>query len=136
MMQTMEMGYGATGRGRNIWLWALQGLLAALFLFTGVSKFIMPPEVLTQGTTLSVGFIRFVGAMEILGAFGLILPGLFRIARWLTPLAAGGLLAIVIGATIVTAMGPQAAMTPIPLVTAILVAIVLWGRRQEGRELR
>jgi hypothetical protein len=136
MMQTMEMGYEATGRGRNIWLWVLQGLLAALFLFTGVSKFIMPPEVLTQGTTLSVRFIRFIGAMEVLGAFGLILPGLLKTARWLTPLAAGGLLAVVIGATIVTAMGPQAAMTPIPLVTAILVAIVLWGRRQEGRELR
>jgi hypothetical protein len=132
----MEMGNEATGRGRNIWLWVLQGLLAALFLFTGVSKFIMPPEVLTQGNNLSVGFIRFIGAMEILGAFGLILPGLLNIARWLTPLAAGGLLAIVIGATIVTATGSQAAMTPIPLVTAILVAIVLWGRRQEGRELR
>jgi uncharacterized membrane protein YphA (DoxX/SURF4 family) len=132
----MEMGNEATGRGRNIWLWVLQGLLAALFLFTGVSKFIMPPEVLTQGNNLSVGFIRFIGAMEILGAFGLILPGLLNIARWLTPLAAGGLLAIVIGATIVTATGSQAAMTPIPLVTAILVAVVLWGRRQDGRELR
>lgn len=136
MMQTMEMEYRATGRGRNIWLWVLQGLLAALFLFAGTSKFVMPPEVLTQGNNLSVGFIRFIGAMEILGAFGLILPGLFRIARWLTPLAAGGLLVIVIGATIVTAMGSQAALTPIPLVTAILVAVVLWGRRKEGRELR
>jgi hypothetical protein len=131
----MEMEHETTGRGRNIWLWTLQGLLTALFLVTGASKFVMPPEVLTQGNNLSVGFIRFIGVMEIVGALGLVLPGIFRIARWLTPLAAGGLLAIVIGATIVTATGSQAAMTPIPLVTAILVAVVLWGRRQYGRNL-
>lgn len=116
-------------RGKNLGLWILQGLLAALFLYSGVVKFVLPPDVLTQGNSLSAGFIRFIGVMEILGAFGLVLPGAFGIARRLTPLAAAGLLIIMIGATIITATGPQAASSALPAVTGILVAVVLWGRR-------
>ncbi len=115
-------------RGKNLGLWMLQGLLAALFLFSGVMKFVLPPAVLTQGSSLSVGFIRFIGVMEILGALGLVLPGAFGIARRLTPLAAAGLLIIMIGATIITATGPQAATTPLPAVTGLLVAVILLGR--------
>jgi hypothetical protein len=116
-------------RRKNLGLWILQGILSALFLFSGVTKFVLPPAVLTQGNSLSVGFIRFIGVMEILGALGLVLPGVFGIARRLTPLAAAGLLIIMIGATIITATGPQAATTPLPAVTGLLVAVVLWGRR-------
>ena len=115
-------------RGKNLGLWVLQGLLAVLFLFSGVMKFVLPPAVLTQNNSLSLGFIRFIGVMEILGALGLVLPGAFGILRRLTPLAAAGLLVIMIGATIITATGPQAATTPLPVVTGILVAVVLWGR--------
>ena len=75
-------------------LWVLQGLLAVLFLFAGTSKFLMPPEVMTANSPLSLGFIRFIGVAEIRGAAGLILPWALRIKRELTPLAAVGLMII------------------------------------------
>ena len=72
-------------------LWIVQGLLAALFLFAGVMKLILPLEKMTGPVTLPGPFLRFIGVAEVLGALGLILPGLLRIRPGLTPLA-GGLL--------------------------------------------
>ena len=109
-------------------LWIVQVLLAALFLFTGVSKLMMPAEQLTAGSPLSAGFLRFISVCEILGAFGLILPGLFKIRPGLTVLAALGLLVIVTGATVVTLMTMQWTWAILPFVTAILLVFVAWGR--------
>jgi hypothetical protein len=112
----------------NRLLWVLQFLLAALFLFTGVSKLLMSPEQLTAGSPLSAGFLRFISVCEILGAFGLILPGLLKIRPGLTPLAALGLLVIVTGATVVTLMTMPWTWAILPFVTAILLVIVAYGR--------
>lgn len=112
----------------NRLLWVLQILLAALFLFTGVTKQLMSPEQLTAGSPLSAGFLRFIGVCEILGAFGLILPGLLRIRPGLTPLAALGLLVIVTGATVVTLMTMAWTWAILPFVTAVLLVIVAYGR--------
>jgi hypothetical protein len=109
-------------------LWIVQILLAALFLFTGVSKLMMPADQLTAGSPLSAEFLQFISVCEILGAFGLILPGLFRIRPGLTPLAALGLLVIVIGATVVTLMTMAWTWAILPAVTAILLAFVVYGR--------
>lgn len=109
-------------------LWIVQILLAALFLFTGVTKLMMSPEQLTAGSFLSAGFLRFISVCEILGAFGLVLPGLFRIRPGLTPLAALGLLVIVIGATVVTITYMAWTWAILPAVTAVLSAFVAWGR--------
>ena len=109
-------------------LWIVQVLLAVLFLFTGVSKLMMSPEQLTAGGPLSAGFLRFISVCEILGAFGLILPGLFKIRPGLTPLAALGLLVIVIGATVVTLMTMAWTWAILPAVAAILAAFVAYGR--------
>ena len=109
-------------------LWTLQILLAALFLFTGISKLLMSPEQLTAGSPLSAGFLRFISVCEILGAFGLILPGLLKIRPGLTPLAALGLLVIVTGATVVTLMTMAWTWAILPFVTAILLVIVAYGR--------
>ena len=111
-------------------LWIVQIILAALFLVAGGSKFFVPAEQLTQGMPawLSVSFLHFVGACEVLGAIGLILPGLLRIKPGLTPLAAAGLTIIVIGATGVTLMGGMLATALFPAVTAILAAFVAYGR--------
>jgi uncharacterized membrane protein YphA (DoxX/SURF4 family) len=69
-------------------LWIVQALLAAVFLFAGASKFIMSVEEMTKDIHLPGLFLRFIGAVEILGAIGLILPSLLRIRPGLTPLAA------------------------------------------------
>jgi len=119
----------------NVLLWILQVLLAPLFLFSGGTKLVLPIEVLNaMGSPNQVHlpglFIRFIGVCEVLGAFGLILPGLFRIKTWLTPLAAAGLTIIVIGATVLTIIGDGIAMALVPLVTTVLAAFVAYGRWQ------
>jgi uncharacterized membrane protein YphA (DoxX/SURF4 family) len=111
-------------------LWTIQILLAVMFLFAGVSKFVMPVDQMIQGMPAPIasgGFIHFIGVCEVLGALGLVLPGLLRIKPGLTPLAASGLVIIMIGATLVSI--PQGAVeVVIPLVTGILAAFVAYGR--------
>jgi hypothetical protein len=68
---------------------------------------------------------------EVLGTIGLILPGLLGIRPGLTPLAAAGLVIIMIGATVLTLAGVApggAALALIPLVVGILSAFVAYGR--------
>ncbi len=115
----------------NYVLWIVQGLLALIFLFTGGTKLILPIEVLTEQTPLPGLFVRFLGVAEVLGAIGLILPGLLRIWPVLTPLAASGLVIIVTGATVLTLVGVVpvgAAMALIPLMVGLLSAFVAYGR--------
>jgi len=114
-------------------LWIIQVLLAALFLFAGGTKLILPLDVLTSmGSPNQIAlpgwFVRFIGVVEVLGALGLILPGLLRIRPGLTPLAAAGLVSIMIGATVLTLAGGDVAPALIPLVVGLLSAFVAYGR--------
>lgn len=109
-------------------LWTVQVLLALVFLLSGSMKLFMPIEVLTEQTPLPGGLIRFIGMAEVLGAFGLVLPGLFRTRTELTPLAAAGLTIIMVGAVIITLMTMDAVMAVIPLVVGLLSAFVAYGR--------
>ena len=113
-------------------LWILQGLLAALFLFTGGTKLVLPIEEMTKQVPLPGLFLRFIGVAEVLGAIGLILPGLLRIRPGLTPLAAAGLAIITVGATVVTLMTGGGAMALIPLVVALLSAFVAYSHWRLG----
>jgi hypothetical protein len=114
-------------------LWIVQGLLAALFLFAGGTKLVLPLDVLmSMGSPNQIQlpgwFVRFIGVVEVLGALGLILPGLLRIRPGLTPLAAAGLVIIMIGATVLTLVADGAASALIPLVVGLLAAFVAYGR--------
>src|SRR5881409_4113219 len=78
------------GRGRstmNVALWIVQGLLAALFLFAGGAKLVLPLDQMAGPVALPGWFLRFLGVAEVLGALGLVLPGLLRIRSGLTSLA-------------------------------------------------
>ena len=121
----------ASPRTAGVSLWIVQGLLALLFLFAGGAKLVMPAEMLVGPLPLPVQFLRFIGACETLGALGLILPGLTRIQTGLTPLAAAGLVIIMIGATSLSLQGvggadPSGAI--FPAVTGFLAAFVTFGR--------
>src|SRR4051812_35813568 len=95
-----------TPKTTNRLLWTAQVLVALLFLFAGVMKFIMPPEKMQEGpVVLPLAFLYFIGVCECLGALGLLLPGLTRVRTSLTPLAAAGLTIIMIGAVVVSIMG-------------------------------
>lgn len=113
-------------------LWIVQVLLALLFLFTGGIKLVLPLEMLTEQSPLPGWFVRFLGVVEVLGAIGLILPGLLRVRPGLTPLAACGLVVIMVGATVITLAGvvPGGGLAPalIPLVVGLLSAVVAYGR--------
>ncbi len=109
-------------------LWIVQGLLALLFLFAGGMKLVLPLEKLTGPVPLPGLFLRFIGVAEVLGAIGLILPGLLRIRPGLTPLAAAGLVIIMIGATVTTLMGGEIAAALISVVVGLLAAFVAYGR--------
>jgi uncharacterized membrane protein YphA (DoxX/SURF4 family) len=109
-------------------LWIVQGLLAALFLFAGVMKLVLPLDQMTGTIPLPGAFLRFIGVVEVLGAVGLILPSLLRIRPGLTPLAAGGLVIIMIGAVWITVAGGDIAPAVIPLLVGILAAFVAYGR--------
>jgi uncharacterized membrane protein YphA (DoxX/SURF4 family) len=112
----------------NVALWALQALLAALFLFAGIMKLGMSTSQLAQ-IGLPVAFMRFIAIAELAGGLGLLLPGLVRIRRELTPLAASGLSVIMIGAVLFSALRISIGAAVPPLVTGLLLAVVLRGRR-------
>src|ERR671916_2094350 len=91
----------------NLALWIVAGLLAALFLLAGSTKLFIPRKRLAEApgggwvNDFSAGFVKALGAIEILGAVGLILPALLNVAPMLVPLAALGLGVIMVGAAAV-----------------------------------
>ena len=93
-------------------------------------KLIVPLDVLLKQMPIPLPglFVRFLGAAEVLGAIGLILPGLLRIRMVLTPLAACGLFVIMIGATVYTLAGSGGAGALLPLVVGLLLAFIAFGR--------
>jgi uncharacterized membrane protein YphA (DoxX/SURF4 family) len=117
-------------------LWIAQILLALLFLFAGVMKFVTPVEVMTEHSPLSGTFLHFIGVVEVFGAVGLILPWLLRISPMLTPIAAGGLVIIMLGATVITAMTMSVAVAIAPLVVGVVCAFVAYGRSGRAAQWR
>jgi DoxX-like protein len=117
--------------GRNkvgVALWAIQVLLALVYLFSGVTKLVLPLAMLKGPVPLPGWFLRFIGGCEVLGAVGLILPGLLGIRPGLTPLAAAGLVIIMIGATTLSLIGGLGAVALITVVLGLLAASVAYGR--------
>jgi len=113
----------------NAVLWTVQVLLALLFVFAGGMKLVAPPEMLKgPGIEFPILFLRFIGACELAGGLGLVLPGLLRIRTGLTPLAAAGLVIIMIGAVTTTLVGGLGAGALVPFVVGILAASVAYGR--------
>jgi hypothetical protein len=109
-------------------LWIVQWALALLFLWAGGMKLVLPLEQLAGPVALPGSFLRFIGIAEALGAIGLIVPGLLRIQTFLVPLAAVGLVIIMIGATVITLAGGTVALALIPLVVGFLALFVAYGR--------
>ena len=110
-------------------LWTIQFMLAALFIFAGGVKLVLPIEEMTQQLPMPGWFLRFIGVCEILGAFGLILPGIFRIASYLTPLAASGLIVIMIGAVVVSLITGPPILALIPFAVGGALVFVAYNRR-------
>jgi len=83
---------------------------------------------MTQQMQMSASFLRFIGVVEVLGGLGLILPGLLHIRTGLTPLAAAGLVIVMIGAVVVSIQTGPATLAILPLATGLLAAFVSYAR--------
>jgi uncharacterized membrane protein YphA (DoxX/SURF4 family) len=121
-------GRRTTGKGASVALWTAQALLAGLFLFAGVIKFVTPLQEMVKQTSLPGWFLLFIGAAEVLGGIGVIIPALLRIQPVLTPIAAAGLVIIMVGATVISL--PVGAMALFPFLVGALCAFVCYGRWQ------
>ena len=113
-------------------LWAAQVLLALVFLAAGAMKLTQSLASLEDSLAWTADvpglLVRLIGLVEVLGAFGLVLPALTRIRPGLTPLAAAGLALTVILASIFHLVRGEVEMVPMTLVLAALLAFVAWGR--------
>ncbi len=116
----------------NTALWIAQGILAAAFLAAGMVKLTRPREKLaeTQGWVedFSGGNVKAIGAVEVLGALGLILPGVTGIAPILVPLAAAGLALEQIGAAVVHARRGESRNIFANVALAAIGLFIAWGR--------
>ncbi|MGH3520823.1 MAG: DoxX family protein [Haloechinothrix sp.] len=116
----------------NITLWILQGLLAVAYLGAGSAKLIQPRAKLQPAMPyvedLPEWLIKFIGAVEVLGAGGLILPGLTGVAPVLTPLAATGLAILQVLAGLLHVRRREFSNLPINAALCGIAAIIVWGR--------
>ncbi len=117
-----------SGKLLNVVLWIIQGLLALTFLFAGGIKLVVPIAAMAKQVALPGSFLRFIGVAEVLGGLGMILPGITRIRTGLTPLAACGLVIIMIGATWISVKEGTVLSALTPFVVGLLSAFVAYGR--------
>ncbi len=121
----------------NILLWLVQILLACAFGMAGFMKSTQAVDVLAANginwaPQLPLALVRFIGISEFLGAVGLILPALTKIKPFLTPLAALGLLTIMILAMGFHVSRGEAGALPFNIVLGGLAAFVAWGRTSKA----
>jgi uncharacterized membrane protein YphA (DoxX/SURF4 family) len=117
----------------NVALWIIAGVLAALFLAAGVMKLARPKEKLAASgmawtEDFSASTVKVIGALEVLAGIGLIVPAALGIAQVLVPLAAVGLVLLMIGAGLTHARRKETQMIAGNLILLALAAVVIWGR--------
>ena len=117
----------------NVFLWIVAGQLALVFLAAGAMKLLRTKENLAEngmGWTVdfSIPVVKSIGALEILAALDLILPALFDIVPVLVPLAALGLVLLMVGAAATHARRREGRMIVVNSILASLAAVVVWGR--------
>ena len=116
----------ADARRMAVGRWLLHGALMLLFLFAGWGKLVMTAEQMAGPVDFPTWFYRFIGVCEMLGGLGLLLPIATGIRPVLTKMAAYGLVAIMLGATVTTAMGEPKTLVALPFVVLCLVSYVAW----------
>ncbi|MDA0638722.1 DoxX family protein [Nonomuraea sp. MCN248] len=114
-------------------LWIVAGLLAAVFGVAGLMKLTQRKETLAASglawtEDVSAATVKAIGGLEVLAALGLILPATFGIAPVLVPLAAAGLVLVMVGAAVTHARRKEHPAIAVNAVLLLLAAFVAWGR--------
>jgi uncharacterized membrane protein len=116
----------------NIILWVIQAFLAIAFLMAGFLKSTQPVNKLAPTMPwvrdVRVVWPRFIGICEVLGAIGLVLPGITHIQTWLTVVSAGGLAMIMIDAALFHRRRHEYSMITVNAVLFVLAVLVVYGR--------
>ncbi|SDL37814.1 DoxX-like family protein [Nocardioides sp. YR527] len=116
----------------NVFLWILQGVLAAMFLMAGVTKSTRPKEKVAEklpwAEDYAAGTVRFIGIVELLAAIGLILPAALGILPVLTPLAATGLAIIMVLAMNAHRRRNEPGAIVFNAAILVVAVVVAWGR--------
>jgi uncharacterized membrane protein YphA (DoxX/SURF4 family) len=117
----------------NLALWIVAGVLAATFAGAGLMKLLVPKEKLVNAgqdwaADVSAANVRLIGLVEVLGAVGLILPAVVHITPILVPLAAVGLVLVMVGAAVVHARRKETPNVGVNVVLIGLAIFVAWGR--------
>jgi|SRR5579859_47740 len=115
----------------TIVLWVLQALVALAFLIHAAGM-LKPPAQVQPGMSyihdLPAGLRRYIGVIEILGAIGLILPPLVNVLPILAPLAAAGLVIVMVLAIAYHIRRRENPNIGLNLVLAVLALVVAYGR--------
>lgn len=123
-------------KAMHISLWAVQGLLAAMFVMAGATKTFQPLEALIESlpwvADTSLGLVRFIGISELLGGLGLIFPSILRIKPSLTVIAALGIVAIMVLAAIFHASRGEFASITANALFASMALFIAWGRSKKN----
>lgn len=117
----------------NIALWIIAGLLAVAILASGAKKLMQSKEKLAVSgwgwvEDFSAGAVKAIGTLEVLAAVGLILPAALGIAPVLVPLAAVGLVLLMVGAVITHLRRHETPAIVVNLAVLALAVLVAWGR--------
>jgi hypothetical protein len=116
----------------HIFLWVVAVLLALAYLFAGFLKAFRPLDEVAKSITwvpaLPPALVRFIGAAELLGAIGLIVPAAARVLVWLTPLAAVSLVVLQVLAIGFHVSRRETNQLAVNVVLLLLAAVVAYGR--------
>jgi hypothetical protein len=118
----------------NLALWIVAGFMAVVFAAGGLSKLIIPKEKIAQlpggkwVEGVSPGFVKATGVFDLLAAAGLILPAALGVAPVLVPMAAVGVVLLMIGAGIVRVRYGSPIAILGDAAYLVLAAFVAWGR--------
>lgn len=116
----------------HITLWIAQVLLAAVLIWAAGMKLSKPIEELAimwpWTGQVAPALVKLTGIIDILGALGLILPSLLRIKPNLTPIAAIGVIALMVCASIFHIVRGEASGIGVNIFFAIVAAFIAWGR--------
>jgi len=116
----------------NVALWIAQVLLALVFGMASVTKLSRPRLALAGMMGWVEDFtdsqVKGIGVLELLAVIGLIFPPLLHVGTFLTPLAAFGVILLMIGAAITHLRRGEPANAAGNLVLLLLAAFVAVGR--------
>ena len=120
----------------HITLWIAQVILGGMFIMAGVMKSTQPIVDLSKSVpwtaNVPLGLVRFIGVSELLGGIGLILPSLLRLKPILTPIAAIGILLIMVFALVYHVVNGETNVIGINIAFGLVAAFIAWGRLKKA----